>query len=124
MNRYQKRKNRKRIEKEYAELMEAVRAKDFYTRIDLTNRINCYTCPSCGHITKTRDIAPGVIPMFHNCEKCNFHASSSFFEDIAPALQPSQEWYRPTLAEVLNLNPGLQEHILSGGLCCRKIEVG
>lgn len=115
---------RKHIERDYEKLLEAVRTNPYYTRIDLTNKVNCYTCPNCKHITKTKDIAPGVTPMFHSCEKCNTLANSSFFRDIAPQQQPTQEWYRPTLAEVLKMNAGLQEHVLSGGLCCRKIEVG
>ena len=51
-------------------------------------------------------------------------ATSSFYRDIAPNQQPTFEWYRPTLEQVLQLKPDeMIEHILNGGLASRKIEV-
>jgi hypothetical protein len=86
------------------------------------NRINCYRCQVCQAITKTIDIDRGVIPFMHRCEFCGGTAYSSFFDDIAPAIKPTQEWYRPTLKQVLKMkNEGLIEHILMGGLDVRKI---
>lgn len=129
------------VERKYAQLIKDVKTKEFYTSINLENRVNCYQCagtpgissasgfsipgrPGCGHITKTRDIDPGVTPMFHACEKCGGRTTSSMYQDIAPTQQPTQEWYRPSLKQVLKMrkNPGMLQHVLAGGLDCRKIE--
>lgn len=112
------------IERKYEKLQNDVATKDFY-KLDLTNRVNCYVCPSCAHITKTKDIDPGVTPMFFTCENCGCpNASSSFFKDIAPGQEPTFEWYRPDLKEVMKKrdNSGLLDHIFKGGLCQRKIK--
>lgn len=109
------------IERKYKQLLEDVENNEFY-KVDLTNRVNCYVC-SCGHITKTKDVDPGVTPFLHDCEKCGQMAKSTFYRDIAPQQQPTQEWYRPTLEEVLEIkHDGLVDHILNGGLHLRKIK--
>jgi hypothetical protein len=115
-------KSQREVEKKYNELMQRV-ATDEYYKIDLTNRVNCYIC-SCGHITKTKDVDAGCTPMFHSCEKCGKSARSTFYKDIAPEKNPTQEWYRPSLSKVLKMrkNESLLDHILSGGLDCRNIE--
>lgn len=111
------------VEKKYNQLIKDVETKDFY-KIDLTNRVNCYTCKICGHITKTIDVDAGVIPMMFNCEKCGHIANSSFFRDIAPEQKPTIEWHRPTLKEVMKLRrrEDLLDHIFNGGLLSRKIQ--
>lgn len=103
--------------------MQDVATNDFY-KIDLTNRVNCYRC-ECGHVTKTKDVDPGVTPAFHKCEKCGEFASSSFYKDIAPDKEPTEEWYRPELSEVLKMrnNPDRIDHIFGGGLLCRKLSL-
>lgn len=115
--------NKKHIIKRYQNLIREVESSEFYTGIDLSNRVNVYTCPQ-GHKTKTKDINAGVTPFMHQCEKCFAMARSSMYEDIAPDLEPTQEWYRPELEEVLKLakkEPGLLNHVLAGGLLHRKI---
>lgn len=112
-------KNKKHI-KDYEKLIEDVKTKEYFTSINLNNRINCYVC-SCKHITKTIDIDAGCIPMFHTCEKCGDTARSSFFKDLDVSKKPTQEWYRPDLKEFLNLCSNEKEHVLKGGLICRKI---
>lgn len=109
------------IEKQYKKLMRDVATKDYY-KIDLTNRVNCYTC-NCGHITKTKDVDAGVTPFFFSCEKCGGMAQSTFFKDIAPNQKPTIEWYRPSLDELFKMRkqPALLDHILMGGLHYRKI---
>jgi hypothetical protein len=114
------------IEEKYNALMQDVATKHYYTRINLTNRVNCYVCPSpiCNHITKTRDVDAGVTPMHHRCEKCGGWASSTGYRDFRPDQQPTQEWFRPTLEQVQQIakeNPYLLDHILSGGLDVRPI---
>lgn len=86
------------------------------------DRVNCYKCPACGHITKTKDVDVGVTPFMKRCEKCDEFAYSSFYNDIAPDQEPTIEWYRPSLEEVLEIkDEGILEHVLKGGLECRKI---
>lgn len=111
-------KSQRQVEREYKEMLEQNQKEV------LPNRVNCYTCPSCRHITKTIDVAHGVTPMFHACEQCKTMASSSFYKDIAPDQQPTQEWFRPTLKQCMKMrkNEGLLEHILMGGLEVRKIK--
>jgi hypothetical protein len=113
-------KERKDIERQYLRLQHDVATKDYY-KIDLENRVNVYTCGS-GHVTKTRDIDPGVTSFIYDCETCGEIARSSFYQDTHPELEPTQEWFRPTLDEVLKMDIGMREHILSGGLDVRKIQ--
>lgn len=109
---------KRQIEQEYKKLMKDVATSDYY-KVDLTNRVNCYTC-SEGHIAKTKDIDAGVTPMFIQC-KCDKRASSSFYTDSAPSIEPTHEWYRPSLAETLKLKFNMLDHVLCGGLMIRKI---
>ncbi len=113
--------SQREVERKYNALINDVAVKDFY-KIDLTNRVNCYVC-KCGHITKTKDIDSGVTPMMFRCEKCTSMATSNFYNDCAPNQQPTIEWYRPTLKEVMKLrdNPYALDHIFNGGLEYRKI---
>lgn len=112
----------KEIEKKYKKLLKDIETDDFYKKINLTYRVNCYVCGVCGHITKTIDVDPGVTPFMHNCEKCGQIAHSTFYTDIAPEQEYTEEWYRLSLDEVLQMqNEGLIEHILRGGLNVRRV---
>lgn len=114
----------KEIIKKYNELLLKVKTEDFY-KIDLTNRVNCYRCSTCHHITKTKDIDAGVTPFMFTCENCGETATSTFYTDIAHLQEPTIEWYRPSLKQVLKLRKkednGMIDHILQGGLDDRKI---
>jgi hypothetical protein len=112
--------SQRQVEKKYNKLMQDVATSDYY-KMDLTNRINCYVC-GCGHITKTKDVDAGCTPMMFSCEKCGGIARSTFYKDIAPEQQPTIEWYRPTLKQVLKMRgkEGMLDHILQGGLDYRK----
>jgi len=116
-------KSQREVIRKYEKLLQDVATKDFY-KIDLTNRVNCYTCQSCSGITKTKDVDAGVTPFMHSCVYCGQTAYSSFYKDIAPSIKPVQEWYRPTLAQCLKMrsDEGLLEHVLNGGLDVRKIK--
>ena len=116
-----KKQSKREIERKYNKLLKDVETDDFY-KIDLKNRINCYVC-DCGHITKTKDVDAGVTPYIHKCERCGQMARSTFYKDIAPEQQPTEEWYRPTLKQVLKMRKkeDLLDHILQGGLDVRRI---
>lgn len=111
------------IEKKYANLLKDIAENDFY-KVDLTNRVNCYKCAKCGHVTKTKDVDAGVTPFIFECESCGGEAHSSMYRDIRPSQQPTIEWYRPTLEQVIKMKnkPMLLDHILMGGLDYRPIK--
>ncbi len=116
--------SQREVKRKYAQLMKDVATKDYY-KTDVTNRVNTYWC-KCGHWTKTRDIDPGCTPMFHKCESCNNpQAVSTFYKDKAPEQQPTQEWYRPTLDELMKKrnNEAILDHVFNGGLLVRKIKI-
>lgn len=111
------------LEREYRKILK------FYPDAVKPNKINCYVCKSCGHITKTIDIDEGVTPMFTDCDGCKSQATaiSKFYNDIAPEAKPTMEWYRPTITQCMKyrkLNSPTLEHVLNGGLLCRKISIG
>lgn len=116
--------SQREVERKYNKLMEDVKTNDFYTKIDLSNRVNCYVCTKCNLITKTIDVDAGVTPFMHTCEHCGEIAHSTFYKDIAPHLMPTQEWYRPTLDQCFKMRnkQGLLDHVLQGGLDVRKLE--
>jgi hypothetical protein len=109
------------LKKKYDELLHKVATEDFF-KGDLSKRVNCYKCLSCGHTTKTKDVAIGVTPFIFECEVCGGDAHSTFYRDIVPSRKPTIEWYRPTFDELLQLPKHSYEHILQGGLWDRKIK--
>lgn len=115
-------KSKKKIEKAFKKLIDEVKTKKFYTDVDLTNRVNCYACAR-GHITKTKDVDSGCTPFMLTCEVCGGLAHSTCYNDIAKDQEPTIEWYRPTLEQLLKMreDPGMLEHVLNGGLDYRKI---
>lgn len=112
-------KTNKQIELAYAKMLEQNK------EVVAPNRVNCYVCKKCEHITKTIDIDSGVTPFMHQCEKCKEFATSTFYRDIAPDLKPTQEWYRPSLEQVMKMHRkekfNLLDHILQGGLDVRMV---
>ncbi|MFY7827896.1 MAG: hypothetical protein ACOVQ4_12265 [Flectobacillus sp.] len=116
----------RQVERDYKALMERVQTLPDY-QIDLTNRVNCYSCVNkkCGHITKTKDVDAGTTPMYFWCEMCNSRAVSSFYNDLAPDQKPSYEWYRPDFQRFKKVrgNQGIYNHLISGGLEYRQIIV-
>lgn len=115
------RKERNKIENEYNQLMYDVKTHEFYTRINLENRFNCYVC-GLGHITKTKDVDAGVTPFIMKCDECGSEAKSTMYRDISPDKPHTGEWFRPSLKRVQKMHPWMREHVLQGGLEYRKIE--
>ncbi|WP_461631711.1 hypothetical protein [Labilibaculum euxinus] len=116
--------SQREVERLYEKLMHDVATKDFYIDIDLANKVNCYTCQDCGLVIKSKDIDPGVTPFMYSCPKCKGTATSSFYNDIAPHIKPTVEWYRPSLKETLKLrkDQSTLDHVLRGGLIDRKYD--
>lgn len=85
-------------------------------------KVNCYVCNDCGKVTKTFNVDDGVTPMYLTCEHCGALAVSTMFNDIAPEQEPTQEWYRPTLSQVMKMEKGVKDNILLGGLLVRPIK--
>jgi hypothetical protein len=87
------------------------------------NRVNCYVC-SCGYVTKTIDRHVGVTPMMITCDCCKGRATTSFYRDSHPDLEPEYEWFMPTLDEVKKYrrNQAMLDHIFNGGLDYRRIK--
>ena len=110
-----------KIKLEYAKFLYEIENNEFYKNIELSNRVNTYIC-SNGHVTKTIDIDAGVTPFIHICEKCGEVARSSFYNDTHPDLEPTQEWYRPSLKKLLKMSEEMREHILNGGLDVRVVK--
>lgn len=116
--------SQREVERRYNKLMQDVATSDYY-KPDPEQVINNYVCTSglCQHITKTKSVDVGVIPMMFSCEKCGATAKITFFKDWRPAQEATVEWYRPTLQQLLKMRnkPWELEHILKGGLAYRKI---
>lgn len=112
--------SQREVERRYSKLMDSVKNDDYY-KFNPDTVINNYVCTSCQHITKTKSVDVGVIPMMFTCEKCKKQAKSTFFKDYAPSQKATIEWYRPTLQQVLKMRnkPWELEHVLKGGLAYR-----
>ena len=111
--------SKREIAKRYNSMMKLVEGKEIQSQ-----RINCYTCNSCKHVTKTIDMAVGTTPFMHTCEECGDFAHSSMYNDISPNKKPTQTWYRPSLNDCYKLrrkNPEVLEHIFMGGLLHKAI---
>jgi hypothetical protein len=116
----------KHVMRLYFALIQSVKTDEFYTSIDLSNRVNLYRCKN-GHEVKTKDIDPGVTPFIIPCPICHVDAYSSGYRDKAARLKVTHVWFRPSLAALSKLNKThkmVVEHVLNGGLIYRKLKKG
>ncbi len=83
-------------------------------------RMNQYTCRTCGGVITTVDRDEGVTPMMLACratKDCTGSMMSSMYR-VAPYLTAGWEWYKPA-----KLPKGeMRDYVESGGLMLRKIE--
>lgn len=80
-------------------------------------RLNRYTCQSCGGSIITVDRDEGVTPFMLLCRAkpgCKGHMYSSFYKNVQGT--PTYEWRKPTLAEFQKYPRAMQEHCKQGGL--------
>ena len=109
----------------YNRMLERVKTKPYYTDVDLTNRLNTYTC-AAGHVTTTKDIHAGTTPMVINCPLC-LMAKTPVLSAYSAMYRPTKvgkvsiEWYRPEWVEFEKLHPMLMRHVLDGGLLLRPV---
>jgi hypothetical protein len=82
------------------------------------DRINQYTCDTCGGTITTIDRDDGTTPMMLACRftGCNGRMMSHMYR-VQPGLTPDHEWFKPT-GKVARIH---REHVSRGGLLIRKI---
>ena len=104
------------IKKRYGKLLERYKGNG--------GEVHCYICEQCGQLTKTKDVAEGLVPMGIECPHCNANAMCIADGDTAPNKAVTYEWYRPSLDEAYKLaeeNKFFQlNFVLNGGLMRRK----
>lgn len=82
-----------------------------------TDRLNKYTCKTCGGSIVTIDRDDGVTPFLMGCrasEICSGDMVSSFYRDVTG--EPAYEWRKPTPAEYKQMSAAMRDHIDQGGL--------
>ena len=85
------------------------------------NKLNTYTCDSCGKVIVTVHKHEGTTPMFLLCRAtagCNGRMISSMYA-VDQNQKPTHEWYKP---KKLPRDRGMREYIEMGGLMIREIK--
>lgn len=93
--------------------------------------INAYCCDDCGGYTVTRDVDPGVTPMFLACRAdgqedsgCRGRAVSLGYPKGPPPEwlpEVAWEWYAPLQGDPLLVHPEMRDHAQRGGLFLRPV---
>lgn len=89
----------------------------------MSERLNRYTCQTCGGSIITIDRDKGVTPFMLLCRAkagCNGHMYSSFYRGVQG--KPTFEWRKPTSAELAKSSLAMQQHFEQGGLDIHPIE--
>jgi len=104
--------SRRSVERSYSAMI------DRYSDPVEENKVNCYSCTVCSHVTKSIDADNGVSSFMIACEKCGKQATSSFYQDLIPGREPTIKWVRPELSVVIKARkkPDLLKHYLDGGM--------
>lgn len=87
------------------------------------NKINVYTCETCGNSIVTVDREDGVTSMTLKCRAvstCQGRMFSCMYR-VPQHLKPTWEWYKPVGAELDGLTESQRDHVQQGGLMLRKI---
>lgn len=86
------------------------------------NKVNQYTCWTCGGVITTIDRDYGTTPAMLNCRAtplCMGTMHSARYQ-VDQTLIPDYEWFRP--AKLPRHNPDMRQHLQMGGLDIRKVE--
>lgn len=107
--------NKEDIEKKYNELVQTIETKRMY---DGRDKVDRYTCITCGHIIYTTYRDKGVTPFTIRCSRCGGtkHHDKTYDKKTVPAYVNVMDWYRPTLEQTLKMSDAKIEHVLNGGL--------
>lgn len=85
-----------------------------------------YKCKSCLKSVVTQQSNVGTTPMKLTCPQCGGAANHYTPGDEEVIEGPTYEWYRPDAHELFKLrrkDPGLLDHVFSGGLLLRKLKL-
>ena len=109
--------NKDEITKRYNELVSEIETLRMY---DGRGEYNGYECMKCGYITVTLYADKGVTPFIIHCSKCDGFARHEYTSrnppPASPRYSPVKRWVRPTLEQLLKMQPSTIEHVLNGGL--------
>ena len=111
----------KEMKRQYDELVENIEdARMFDGR---GSGVDVYTCDKCGAKFYTQYVHKGVTPFTISCRTCK-HGTAVHRNTISLHLWVQLEvvgeklhnWVRPSFEQLQKLSPGLQQHVLDGGL--------
>lgn len=111
----------KEMKRQYDELVENIEdARMFDGR---GSGVDVYTCDKCGAKFYTQYVHKGVTPFTISCRTCK-HGTAVHRNTISLHLWVQLEvvgeklhnWVRPSFEQLQKLSPGLQQHVLQGGL--------
>lgn len=111
----------KEMKRQYDELVENIEdARMFDGR---GSGVDVYTCDKCGAKFYTQYVHKGVTPFTISCRTCK-HGTAVHRNTISLHLWVQLEvvgeklhnWVRPSFEQLQKLSPGLQWHVLQGGL--------
>lgn len=103
------------IEKIYNKLIDEIEKKKMY---DGRGTVDRYICDTCGYMMHTTYADKGVTPFTMPCPKCNgtMYHRNTYAKETVPDWVEIKIWYRPTLKQTLEMEEGMIEHVLNGGL--------
>lgn len=109
--------NKEEITKRYNKLVAEIEDLEIY---DGRGEFNGYECDKCGLITVTLYVDKGVTPFVLRCPNCGGSAVHRYTSRSQPPAStrysPVKRWVRPSLEQLLKMQPATIEHVLNGGL--------
>lgn len=99
---------------EYKALLE--RAEDMEVYDGRGKGVDVYECDGCGEVMFTRYADKGVTPYCMPC-KCRGTMSHKSTVQVVPCRDAKVcNWVRPIYDDFVKLSPGMQDHVMNGGL--------
>jgi hypothetical protein len=111
----------KEMKRQYDELVENIEDTRMFD--GRGSGVDVYTCDKCGAKFYTQYVHKGVTPFTISCRNCK-HGTAVHRNTISLHLWVQLEvvgeklhnWVRPSFEQLQKLSPGLQRHVLQGGL--------
>ena len=88
---------KKEVTRRYKKMLKA-----FNDKGENQGKTNCYVCNQCHQTTKVYERDNGMTMHGIECPYCKGEAMSTDYEDVAPKVNATFEYVRPTLQEVLD----------------------